>query len=88
LTGEAPISPQCDSNGAVTSDFEKWELSDDENGEVHMSSKKKKNAQVTNSHAEDHVTWTHWFKLPSFYLYGFVYMGARLLVNVQSVNKT
>jgi Na+/melibiose symporter-like transporter len=85
ITEEAPISPACDSNGGVTSDLERWELSDDENGQVHMSSKnKKKNAQVTNSNAEEHVTWTYWFRLPSFYLYGCVYMGARLLVNVQS----
>ncbi len=88
MTEEAPVSPVGDGNGGVTSDYEKWELSDDENGEVHMSAKAKKNAQVTNSNAEEHVSWTHWFKLPSFYLYGCVYMGARLLVNVQSVKYT
>ena len=36
---------------------------------------------------EDAVSWTHWFKVPAFYLYGCVYMGVRLLVNVQSVKR-
>lgn len=36
---------------------------------------------------DDAVSWTHWFKVPAFYLYGIVYMGVRLLVNVQSVRK-
>jgi len=34
--------------------------------------------------ATDNFTWTQWFKLSSFYIYGFVYMGSRVLVNVQS----
>jgi len=33
----------------------------------------------------DNFTWTQWFKRSSFYIYGFVYMGSRVLVNVQSV---
>ena len=33
-------------------------------------------------------SWKQWFKLPAFYLYGFVYMGSRVLVNVQSVKKS
>lgn len=37
-----------------------------------------------NNADEDKVSWTYWFKLPSFYLYGVVYMGVRMLVNVQS----
>jgi len=86
---EAPTSPACDANGGgVTSDLERWELSDDENGKVHMSTKNKeklkKKKKVSTSNAEELVSWTYWFRLPSFYLYGFVYMGARLLVNVQS----
>jgi len=46
--------------------------------------KLKKKKKVSTSNAEELVSWTYWFRLPSFYLYGFVYMGARLLVNVQS----
>jgi len=34
---------------------------------------------------EEAKSWTHWFKVPAFYLYGTVYMGVRMLVNVQSV---
>ncbi len=34
---------------------------------------------------EGAVSWTHWFKVPAFYVYGIVYMGVRMLVNVQSV---
>ena len=34
---------------------------------------------------EEIKPWTHWFKVPAFYLYGMVYMGVRMLVNVQSV---
>ena len=39
------------------------------------------------SPAEDIVSWKQWFKMPAFYIYGFVYMACRLLVNVQSVRK-
>lgn len=31
-------------------------------------------------------TWKHWFSIPAFYIYGVVYMGSRVLANVQSVN--
>ena len=34
---------------------------------------------------EEVKSWTHWFGVPAFYLYGAVYMGVRMLVNVQSV---
>jgi len=41
--------------------------------------------RLSSTHAdEDAVSWTHWFKVPAFYLYGTVYMGVRMLVNVQS----
>jgi len=44
--------------------------------------------RLSSTHAdEDAVSWTHWFKVPAFYLYGTVYMGVRMLVNVQSVRK-
>jgi len=33
---------------------------------------------------EETKSWTHWFGVPAFYLYGAVYMGVRMLVNVQS----
>lgn len=29
--------------------------------------------------------WKKWFTMASFYIYGIVYMGSRILVNVQSV---
>jgi Na+/melibiose symporter-like transporter len=29
-------------------------------------------------------TWRHWFSIPAFYIYGVVYMGSRVLANVQS----
>jgi len=32
----------------------------------------------------DNFTWKDWFKISSFYIYGVVYMGARVLANVQS----
>ena len=37
------------------------------------------------SFCSEEFSWKQWFKLPAFYLYGFVYMGSRVLVNVQSV---
>jgi len=37
------------------------------------------------SFCSEEFSWKEWFKLPAFYLYGFVYMGSRVLVNVQSV---
>lgn len=87
-TTESNQNAPAEGSGGVTSDLEKWELSDDENGQVHISTKRKETLKqkkkVSSSNAEELVSWTHWFKVPSFYLYGFVYMGARLLVNVQS----
>ncbi len=41
--------------------------------------------QKENKVKEEAKPWTHWFKVPAFYLYGMVYMGVRMLVNVQSV---
>lgn len=35
--------------------------------------------------SEEVLNWRRWFKRPSFYIYGVVYMGARMLVNIQSV---
>lgn len=82
---EAPVSPASAYDGSKPqSDYEKWELSDDESGEVHISTKNKK-PNVKNSLAEEMISWKQWFKVPAFYLYGFVYMFVRLLVNVQSV---
>ena len=46
------------------------------NEETHLQKK---------SFGSEEFSWKQWFKLPAFYLYGFVYMGSRVLVNVQSV---
>lgn len=74
---EDAVSPVSPNDGV-----EKWELSEDEDtGQVHVSTKKK---SVISSMAEEAVSWKHWFKLPAFYIYGFVYMACRLLVNLQS----
>ena len=82
---DSPMSPVSATDGSKPqSDYEKWELSDDETGNVHISTKNKK-PNAKNSMAEEIVSWKHWFKVPAFYLYGAVYMSVRLLVNVQSV---
>jgi len=81
---ESPMSPVSAVEGSKPqSDYEKWELSDDESGNVRLSTKNKPVAK--NSVAEEIVSWQQWFKVPAFYLYGFVYMAVRILVNVQSV---
>lgn len=87
ISGElSPSEMAGNASPASPGDVEKWELSEDEEtGQVHVSSKKKNKKSVTNSLAEEVVHWKHWFKLPAFYIYGFVYMCVRLLVNVQSV---
>lgn len=81
----SPVSPYSPEGGA--GDVEKWELSEDEEtGQVHVSTKKQQIKKSTaSSMAEEIVSWKQWFKLPAFYIYGFVYMACRLLVNVQSV---
>jgi len=46
----------------------------------------RENENSQKSFSTDSFTWKQWFRFPSFYLYGFVYMGSRVLVNVQSVS--
>lgn len=41
--------------------------------------------EVSLSSVSECTDWKSWFKLPAFYIYGFVYMGCRMLVNIQSV---
>jgi len=79
-------TPPSSSN--LQSDVEKWELSDEEESpNLHVPQTKKKTQSMISSFAEDIASWKQWFKMPAFYIYGFVYMACRLLVNVQSVRK-
>jgi Na+/melibiose symporter-like transporter len=76
-----PSQPNIDSN------IEIWKLPEEEvSGEIHISHKKKPES-IHSSFGEEIVCWKQWFKIPSFYIYGFVYMAVRLLVNVQSVKR-
>ena len=69
-------------------DLERWEVSNEESGDVKISENRNRNKSVVASVLDEVVPWKHWFKMPSFYVYGFVYMAVRLLVNVQSVGKS
>lgn len=62
-----------------------WEFSENEDtGHLHVS-KRNRGKTTASEGDEETVAWTYWFKQSSFYIYGFVYMGVRMLVNVQSV---
>jgi len=76
-------SPMSRSSIVSTTDFEKWGMSTDEDtGEVHLSNQP---AEEEDEKKDDEIVgWSYWFKMSSFYVYGFVYMGCRLLGNLQS----
>jgi len=61
-----------------------WEFSEaDSPNKICLS--ETRNRRISSSGGdEETVHWTHWFTKGSFYLCGFVYMGVRMLVNVQS----
>jgi len=62
-----------------------WEFSDaEEPNKIHLSETRRRSISSSGGGDEDTVHWTHWFTKGSFYLCGFVYMGVRMLVNVQS----
>ena len=67
------------------SNLTSWEFSEnEETGQLRVSQRMR--AKTTSSQGdEEMVSWTHWFTQKPFYLYGIVYMGVRMLVNVQSV---
>lgn len=60
-------------------------FSDDENNNISPSPV---NLSVQGSLEGKVYSWKQWFNKSSFYIYGFVYMGSRVLVNVQSVSPT
>ncbi len=75
----------ADSYDQSPKEVERWELSDDEDGSgVHFSTKNQESNPKA-SMGEEIINWRQWFYVPAFYIYGFVYMAVRILVNVQSV---
>ncbi len=45
-------------------------------------------AKTKESLIEREAHWADWFKEPMFYQYGFVYMGARICMNIASVSNS
>jgi len=63
-------------------DINTFELSEDE--QEPMKVRRSSKSLLKKSLAEEIFHWTEWFKQPSFYIYGLVYMGVRMTVNVTS----